>query len=102
MSLLSKIASSVRGLINYDAFSILLVDAGAASRCGIASAFATIERVNIDNISLGKGITGAAATSGEIVRVHDTGDGPSLHCFASVISVRRLRCRWWCSTEWWG
>jgi phosphoserine phosphatase RsbU/P len=32
--------------------------------------------VNIDNIPLGKGITGAAATSREVVRVHDTTKDP--------------------------
>ena len=34
------------------------------------------QRVNIDNIPLGKGITGAAATSREVVRVHDTSTDP--------------------------
>ena len=40
--LLGKIAASVRTLINYDAFSILLVDPGEARCCAPASAFATI------------------------------------------------------------
>jgi sigma-B regulation protein RsbU (phosphoserine phosphatase) len=73
--LLSKIASSVRALINYDAFSILLIDAEQKS---LRHRFSIRydQRVNIDNIPLGKGITGAAATSGEIVRVHDTGSDP--------------------------
>ena len=73
--LLSKIASSVRGLINYDAFSILLVD---AEQQVLRHRFSMRydQRVNIDNIPLGKGITGAAVTSGEIVRVHDTGADP--------------------------
>ena len=34
------------------------------------------QRVNIDNIPLGKGITGAAAESREVVRVHDTAKDP--------------------------
>jgi sigma-B regulation protein RsbU (phosphoserine phosphatase) len=73
--LLSKIASSVRALINYDAFSILQVDAEQkALRHRFSMRYD--QRVNIDNIPLGKGITGAAATSGEIVRVHDTGTDP--------------------------
>jgi phosphoserine phosphatase RsbU/P len=73
--LLSKIASSVRTLINYDAFSILLVDAEQKSlRHRFSMRYD--QRVNIDNIPLGKGITGAAVTSGEIVRVHDTGTDP--------------------------
>ncbi|MDP9171729.1 MAG: SpoIIE family protein phosphatase [Acidobacteriota bacterium] len=73
--LLSKVASSVRGLINYDAFSILLVDPESQS---LRHRFSIRydQRVNIDNIPLGKGITGAAATSAEIVRVHDTGTDP--------------------------
>ena len=73
--LLTKIAASVRGLINYDAFSILLVDPEQkALRHNFSMRYD--ERVNIDNIPLGKGITGAAATSREIVRVHDTGTDP--------------------------
>ena len=34
------------------------------------------QRVNIDNVPLGKGITGAAAESREVVRVHDTRKDP--------------------------
>ena len=69
--LLSKVASSVRGLINYDAFSILLVDvAQQALRHRFSIRYD--QRVNLDNIPVGKGITGAAATSREVVRVHDT------------------------------
>ncbi|MGD1070701.1 MAG: SpoIIE family protein phosphatase [Bryobacteraceae bacterium] len=73
--LLGKIASSVRALINYDAFNILIVDAEHKS---LRHRFSIRydQRVNIDNIPLGKGITGAAATSGEIVRVHDTLSDP--------------------------
>jgi sigma-B regulation protein RsbU (phosphoserine phosphatase) len=73
--LLSKIAASVRGLINYDAFSILLVDEEQRALRHRFSIRYDL-RVNIDNIPLGKGITGAAATSREIVRVHDTGTDP--------------------------
>jgi sigma-B regulation protein RsbU (phosphoserine phosphatase) len=73
--LLSKIASSVRGLINYDAFNILLVDPEQkALRHRFSMRYD--ERVNLDNIPLGKGITGAAVTSREIVRVYDTGADP--------------------------
>jgi len=73
--LLSKIASSVRGLINYDAFSILTVDAERKS-LRHRSSLRYDQRVNIDNIPLGKGITGAAATAGEIIRVYDTQSDP--------------------------
>ncbi|HWE52873.1 MAG TPA: GAF domain-containing SpoIIE family protein phosphatase [Bryobacteraceae bacterium] len=73
--LLSKVASSVRGLINYDAFSVLLVDEHQQllkHRFSIRYD----ERINLDNIPLGKGITGAAATSREVVRVYDTTADP--------------------------
>jgi len=69
--LLSKIAETVRGLINYDAFSILLVDEEhkvLRHRVSVRHD----KRVNIDNIPLGKGITGAAAESREAIRVDDT------------------------------
>lgn len=69
--LLGKIAETVRGLINYDAFSILLVDEPhrvLRHRVSVRHD----QRVKIDNIPLGKGITGAAAESREPVRVDDT------------------------------
>ncbi len=73
--LLSKIAEAMRALINYDAFSILLVDQEArALRHRFSIRYD--QRVDIDNIPLGKGITGAAATSREVVRVHDTARDP--------------------------
>lgn len=73
--LLAKVASSVRGLINYDAFSIFLVD---DERRTLKHHFSIRydERVKVESIPLGKGITGAAAGSREIVRVHDTGTDP--------------------------
>jgi sigma-B regulation protein RsbU (phosphoserine phosphatase) len=69
--LLTKIATTVRGLIDYDAFSILHVD---QEQKVLRHHFSIRydERVNLDNIPLGKGITGAAVTSREVVRVHDT------------------------------
>jgi sigma-B regulation protein RsbU (phosphoserine phosphatase) len=73
--LLSKIASTMRDLINYDAFSILLVD-GEAKALRHRFSIRYDQRVNIDNIPLGKGITGAAAESREVVRVHDTSKDP--------------------------
>jgi sigma-B regulation protein RsbU (phosphoserine phosphatase) len=73
--LLSKVASSVRGLINYDAFSILLIDVRQqALRHRFSLRFD--QRVNLDNIPLGKGITGAAAASREVIRIHDTTTDP--------------------------
>jgi phosphoserine phosphatase RsbU/P len=73
--LLGKIASTMRELIDYDAFSILLVDEQAkALRHRFSMRYD--ERVDIDNVPLGKGITGAAAGSREVVRVHDTSKDP--------------------------
>src|SRR5499427_10581644 len=73
--LLSKIASTMRDLINYDAFSILSVDHQAKALRHLSS-IRYDQRVNIDNIPLGKGITGAAAVSREVVRVDDTSKDP--------------------------
>jgi len=73
--LLGKIASTVRELINYDAFSILLVDHDARALRHLFS-IRYDQRVNIDNVPLGKGLTGAAAESREVVRVNDTAKDP--------------------------
>ncbi|HLX43996.1 MAG TPA: SpoIIE family protein phosphatase [Bryobacteraceae bacterium] len=73
--LLGKIAATIRALINYDAFSIFLVD---AERQVLRHRFSVRydQRVTLDNIPLGKGITGAAAESRETVRVQDTAQDP--------------------------
>ncbi|MEO8052244.1 MAG: SpoIIE family protein phosphatase [Acidobacteriota bacterium] len=73
--LLGKIAASVRALINYDAFSILLVD---AEKKLLRHRFSVRydQRVDLDNIALGKGITGAAAESRQTVRVVNTTQDP--------------------------
>jgi sigma-B regulation protein RsbU (phosphoserine phosphatase) len=73
--LLGKIASTVRDLINYDAFSILEVDHSAKALKHLFS-IRYDQRVNIDNVPLGKGLTGAAAETREVVRVHDTSKDP--------------------------
>src|SRR5215471_13045381 len=73
--LLGKIASIMRDLINYDAFSILAVDHEAKALRHLFS-IRYDQRVNIDNVPLGKGITGAAAESRDVVRVHDTAKDP--------------------------
>lgn len=73
--LLGKIASTMHGLINYDAFSILYIDHEARALRHLFS-IRYDQRVNIDNVPLGKGITGAAAESREVVRVHDTEKDP--------------------------
>src|ERR1700676_3560355 len=73
--LLGKIAASVRTLINYDAFSILLVDA-EKKLLRFRFSVRYDQRVDLDNIALGKGITGAAAESRETVRVVNTMQDP--------------------------
>jgi GAF domain-containing protein len=73
--LLSKIAKAIRALINYDAFSVLLVDADQrVLRHRFSERYD--QRVVLDNIPIGKGITGAAAETGETVRVEDTSADP--------------------------
>ncbi len=73
--LLNKIASTVRGLINYDAFNILLVD-GERKVLRHRFSMRYDERVDLDNIPLGKGITGAAVEQRAPVRVQDTNQDP--------------------------
>ena len=73
--LLSKISTTMRGLINYDAFSILAVDQEAKALRHLFS-IRYDQRVNTDNVPFGKGITGAAAESREVVRVADTSKDP--------------------------
>jgi len=69
--LLNRIATTVRKLINYDAFSILLLD---QQRHVLRRRFSLRydERVDLDNIPLGSGITGAAVETREPVVVEDT------------------------------
>ncbi len=73
--LLGKLAASVRTLIDYDAFSILLVD---AEKQLLRHRFSVRfdKRVDLDNIAFGKGITGAAAQSRQTVRVVNTMQDP--------------------------
>jgi len=73
--LLSKIAAAVRTLMAYDAFSIYLVD---AEKSVLRHRFSVRydKRVHLDNIPLGKGITGAAAESRQTIRVLDTSADP--------------------------
>jgi len=73
--LLRKISSTIRELISYDAFSILLIDHDARALRHLFS-IRYDRRVNIDNVPLGKGLTGAAAESREVVRVNDTAKDP--------------------------
>ncbi len=69
--LLDKIAKTVYGLISYDAFSILMLDAAQqVLRHRFSQRFD--QRIELDNIPVAKGITGAAVTSRAAVRVVDT------------------------------
>jgi len=73
--LLTKIAVTVRALINFDAFSIFLVDEERQLlRCRFSQRYD--ETGTIDNIQLGKGLTGAAAQSRQVVRVADVTQDP--------------------------
>lgn len=73
--LLTKVAVTVRALINFDAFSIFLADyERTLLRCRFSQRYDTTGTV--DNIPFGKGLTGAAATSRQIVRVGDVSQDP--------------------------
>jgi len=68
--LLARIAASIHTLIHFDAFSILLVDyEKQCLRHRFSERFD--ERVSLDNIPLGKGITGAAAEGRQTIKVDD-------------------------------
>jgi phosphoserine phosphatase RsbU/P len=73
--LLDRISKRVRELIPYDAFSIFLV---TAEERYLKHRFSMRydQKVVLDNIPIKKGITGAAATSREPVRVVDTQADP--------------------------
>jgi phosphoserine phosphatase RsbU/P len=73
--LLGKIAETVRTLTNYDAFSIYLVD---AERQVLRHRFSVRydQRVQLDNIPLGKGLTGAAVEARAPVRVRNIAEDP--------------------------
>jgi phosphoserine phosphatase RsbU/P len=73
--LLKRIAGSVRSLMNYDAFGIFLVDsAHGVLRTRFSARYD--QRVDAENIPLGKGISGAAAESRQAIRVADTAVDP--------------------------
>jgi sigma-B regulation protein RsbU (phosphoserine phosphatase) len=69
--LLGKIADVVRQLMHYDAFLIMLVDQkNRVLRNQFSLRYG--QRVEIENVPLGSGITGAAVEAREPVRVNDT------------------------------
>ena len=68
--LLTKIASTIRALINFDAFSIFLADfERRLLRCRFSQRYD--EKTTMDNLDFGQGITGAAADSRQVIRVAD-------------------------------
>ncbi|MBL8213126.1 MAG: GAF domain-containing protein [Bryobacterales bacterium] len=73
--LLKKIADRLRRLINYDAISVLLVD---EEKKLLRHRFSIRydKRVEIDNIPMHSGLTGAAIQSGRPVKVNDTAADP--------------------------
>jgi len=69
--LLGRIADAVRSLIRYDSYNILLVDE-QKKLLRQRSSLRFDTRSSVDNIPIGKGITGAAVESREVIRVDDT------------------------------
>lgn len=68
--LLTKIAVTIRALINFDAFSIFLVDEDhRLLRCRFSQRYDT--QTTSDNISFGQGIIGAAVDARQVIRVDD-------------------------------
>jgi sigma-B regulation protein RsbU (phosphoserine phosphatase) len=73
--LLTKIAVTIRALINFDAFTIFLVDnARRMLHCRFSQRYD--ERQAIDNIEFGRGLTGAAAETRKVIRVGDVRTDP--------------------------
>ena len=69
--LLGKIAGTIRALINFDAFSVFLVDREYnLLRRRFSQRWDQL--LSLDNLELGKGITGAAVAAREAIRVDDT------------------------------
>jgi phosphoserine phosphatase RsbU/P len=74
--LLTKIAISVRSLINFDAFSIYLVqEERDLLRCRFSQRYDN-EKSSDENVQMGKGITGAAAASCQVINVPDVTKDP--------------------------
>lgn len=68
--LLSKIAMNIRALISFDAFNLFLIDEQRKLlHCRFSQRYD--ETVTVENIEFGKGLTGAAAASCQVVRVAD-------------------------------
>jgi len=73
--LLTKITVTIRALINFDAFSVYLVDPERGLlRCRFSQRYD--EKDTIETIEIGKGITGAAAETRQVIRVADVTQDP--------------------------
>ncbi|MBI4907761.1 MAG: GAF domain-containing protein [Acidobacteria bacterium] len=69
--LLRKVAAIIRQLVNYDAFSVFVLD-GERKILRHRFSLRYDKRVEIDNVPLGQGITGAAVAARHAIRVNDT------------------------------
>lgn len=68
--LLAKIAGTIRALINFDAFSVFLVDEDhRLLRCRFSQRYD--KHTTLDNINFGEGIIGAAVDARQVIRVSD-------------------------------
>ena len=93
--LLTKIAVSIHALINFDAFSIFLVD---ADRKLLRARFSQRydQKATIDNIEIGKGLTGNAALSRQVIRVADVTADPRYIAPTPTCAPKWLS-RWYCT-----
>jgi len=73
--LLRKISEKVREIINYDAFSILLLEPSDVMLKDYMSVRYD-KRIHLDNIPLGRGLVGAAAESKQPILTPDTSKDP--------------------------
>ncbi len=73
--LLDEIAKSIHALINYDAFVVLQVDEPKRQLRSLFS-LRYDQRVQLESLPIDKGITGAAASSGQPVLARDTLSDP--------------------------
>jgi sigma-B regulation protein RsbU (phosphoserine phosphatase) len=73
--LLTKIAVTIRALINFDSFTIFLVDEQRKLlRCRFSQRYD--QKTTTQNVPMGKGITGTAAQSRKVVLVGDVTQDP--------------------------
>lgn len=73
--LLTKIALTVRALINFDSFTILLIEEDRKRlTCRFSQRYDTTKTT--ENVEWGKGITGAAAESRQVIRVPNVREDP--------------------------